>query len=72
VRAPSSPIQTDTLARILADQGHIDEARAMLQHLQTQRPRAQRDEALTALRHQETTAHIKRLSDLLAHIKSRS
>ena len=66
----SPTIQTDTLARILADQGHIADARAMLNHLQGTTPNSERSEQLRALDADQTRHKIERLEALLAHIRS--
>jgi len=63
-------IKTDTLARILADQGHIDDARAMLNHLQMTAPKAERDQHLRDLDRAQRQKKVKRLERLLAHIRS--
>ena len=65
-------IQTDTLARILAKQGHIDDARAMLNHLQSQAPKAERNEALAGLDRVQHQKDIHRLQRLLHHIRDRN
>ena len=65
-------IQTDTLARILAKQGHIDDARAMLNHLQSHDPKSERDETLAGLDRDQRKNDIQRLQRLLQHIRARS
>ena len=65
-------IQTDTLAHILAKQGHIDDARAMLNHLQNRNPKAERDETLAGLDRDQRKKDIERLQRLLQHIRSRA
>ena len=69
-RSNKPNIKTDTLARILADQGHIDDARAMLNHLQKKAPKAERDVQLRDLDDAQRQEKIKRLERLLAHIRS--
>ena len=65
-------IQTDTLARILAKQGHIDDARAMLNHLQNSDPNAERSETLAGLDRDQRKKDIERLQRLLQHIRARA
>ena len=73
MNARSKPtIQTDTLARILADQGHVKEARAMLQHLQTEGPKKERHAALSRLDDQQRAMRVGRLQRLLDHISHRA
>ena len=64
-------IQTDTLARILAKQGHIDDARAMLNHLQNHDPKSERGETLAGLAKDQRQKDIERLQRLLQHIRAR-
>ena len=63
-------IKTDTLARILADQGHIGDARAMLNHLQQTAHKAERDQQLRNLDDAQRHEKIDRLERLLTHIRS--
>ena len=69
-RSNKPNIKTDTLARILADQGHIDDARAMLNHLQQTAHKAERDQRLRELDDAQRQKKIDRLERLLAHIRS--
>ena len=63
-------IKTDTLARILADQGHIDDARAMLNHLQQTAHKAERDQRLRDLDDAQRQKKIASLERLFADIRS--
>jgi hypothetical protein len=69
--AARSKIQTDTLARILSDQGHIAAAQTMLQHLQQQRPTAERDAAIAAMGDRDRQVKLERLEGLLERIRTR-
>ena len=69
--AARSKIQTDTLAHILSDQGHIAAARTMLQHLQQQRPTAERDAAIAAMGNRARQVKLERLEGLLERIRTR-
>ena len=69
-RSNEHNIKTDTLARILADQGHIDEARAMLNHLQKTAHKVERDQLLRHLDDAQRQKKIDRLERLLVHIRS--
>ena len=65
-------INTDTLALILADQGHLEEARSMLNHLQSCEPSANRITALRQLDNKQFKAKVARLEGLLQHIRQRA
>jgi len=69
-RSKTPNIKTDTLARILADQGHIDDARAMLNHLQQTDPKTERGQQLRDLDDTQRHQKIARLEGLLEHIRS--
>ena len=69
-RFKTPKIKTDTLARILADQGHIDDARAMLKQLQHAEPKAERSQHLRDLDNAQQLQKIQRLEVLLAHIRA--
>ena len=70
VHSKKPNIKTDTLARILADQGHIDEARSILNHLQQTAPKAERKQQLRELDDAQRQKKIDRLERLLAHIRA--
>jgi hypothetical protein len=65
-------INTDTLALILADQGHLEDARSMLNHLQSCEPSANRITALRQLDNKQFKAKVARLEGLLQHIRQRA
>ena len=69
-RSKTPNIKTDTLARILADQGHIDDARAMLNHLQQNEHKAEREQQLRSLDDAQRQKKIDRLERLLLHIRT--
>lgn len=69
-RSKTPNIKTDTLARILADQGHIDDARAMLNHLQQSEHKAEREQQLRSLDDAQRQKKIDRLERLLLHIRT--
>jgi len=69
-RSKTPDIKTDTLARILADQGHIEDARAMLNHLQQTDPKSERGQHLRDLDDAQRDQKIARLEGLLDHIRS--
>ncbi|MDE0883545.1 MAG: hypothetical protein OSB21_13215 [Myxococcota bacterium] len=65
-------INTDTLALILADQGHLEDARSMLNHLQRSEPSAKRVTALRQLDNEQLGRKVARLEALLLHIRQRA